>query len=49
MVALPCDSSPRSNPKGGWPRPLENPVAEDVELAKGLWEASEKLLNAAHV
>ena len=40
----------RSSPSGhkaGWPRPLDNPVADDAELAKKLWEASEKMLKDA--
>jgi len=36
-------NSPRGY-AGGWPRPNGNPVAEDAELAKKLWDASEKLI-----
>jgi len=36
-------NSPRGF-EGGWPRANGNPVAEDAELAKKLWEASEELV-----
>lgn len=39
-------SSPRGT-TGGWPRPLLNPVENDEELAKKLWELSEKLVKDA--
>ena len=31
---------------GGWPRPCDNKVADDAELARRLWEASEALVAA---
>jgi len=44
-----CGSTSKStgSPKGflgGWPRKLDNPVADDSDLAFKLWAASEKLL-----
>lgn len=39
-----CGPGSPAGTQGGWPRPLDNPVRENAELSKRLWEVSEKLL-----